>query len=37
VPNVTDRKATGCNTELGKPTWGARGLAVLDGSKSECG
>jgi acyl-homoserine-lactone acylase len=37
APNVTDRKATGCNTELGKPTWGARGLAVLDGSKSECG
>ncbi|MEO6085894.1 MAG: penicillin acylase family protein [Umezawaea sp.] len=37
VPNVTDERAGRCNTELGKQTWTQRGLAVLDGSRGDCG
>ena len=36
VPHVTDEKAAKCNTELGQVTFPERGLAVLDGSRSEC-
>ncbi|HWO67832.1 MAG TPA: penicillin acylase family protein [Umezawaea sp.] len=36
VPNVTDERAASCNTELGKQTWAADGLAVLDGSRGDC-
>ncbi|MCP3801881.1 penicillin acylase family protein [Allokutzneria sp. A3M-2-11 16] len=37
VPNVTDARAAECNTELGKRTYPERGIAVLDGSRSNCG
>ena len=37
VPNVTDARAAECNTELGKRTYAERGIAVLDGSRSNCG
>jgi acyl-homoserine-lactone acylase len=37
VPNVTDAHATECNTSLGRITFPASGLAVLDGSRSGCG
>ncbi len=36
VPHVTDAKAERCNTALGKKIFPATGLAVLDGSRSEC-
>ena len=36
VPNVTDEKAATCNTELGRGTFAALGLPVLDGSLSAC-
>ena len=36
VPNVTDELANRCNTELGKQTFPAMGLAVLDGSSTSC-
>jgi acyl-homoserine-lactone acylase len=36
VPNVTDEKAAICNTELGRGTFAALGLPVLDGSLSAC-
>lgn len=36
VPNVTNDKAALCNTELGKKSWAERGLAVLDGSRTDC-
>jgi acyl-homoserine-lactone acylase len=37
VPNVTDEKAARCNTELGRTTYPRIGLAVLDGSRTDCG
>lgn len=36
VPNVTDELANRCNTDLGKQTFPATGLAVLDGSRTSC-
>src|SRR4029079_8620844 len=36
VPNVTNEKATTCNTALGNATYAALGLPVLDGSLSSC-
>ena len=36
VPNVTDEKAATCNTVLGRATFAALGLPVLDGSLSAC-
>jgi len=36
VPHVTDAHAARCNTPLGQQTFPARGLAVLDGSRSGC-
>jgi acyl-homoserine-lactone acylase len=36
VPNVTDELANRCNTDLGKQTFPATGLAVLDGSTTDC-
>ena len=36
VPHVTDEKAAVCNTELGRGTFEALGLPVLDGSLSAC-
>ncbi|HEX6359365.1 penicillin acylase family protein [Actinophytocola sp.] len=36
VPNVTDELANRCNTDLGKQTFPATGLAVLDGSLTSC-
>ena len=36
VPHVTDEKAAVCNTELGRATFAALGLPVLDGSLSAC-
>jgi acyl-homoserine-lactone acylase len=36
VPNVTDAKATACNTALGIATTQLLGLPVLDGSRSAC-
>ncbi|WP_086825295.1 penicillin acylase family protein [Allokutzneria sp. NRRL B-24872] len=37
VPNVTDARAAECNTELGKRSYADRGIAVFDGSRSNCG
>jgi len=36
VPHVTDQLAARCNTILGRTTFPDRGLAVLDGSRSDC-
>ena len=36
VPHVTNEKAAACNTELGRGTYEALGLPVLDGSLSAC-
>ena len=36
VPHVTNEKATTCNTVLGRATFEALGLPVLDGSLSTC-
>jgi len=36
VPHVTNEKAATCNTELGRGTFEALGLPVLDGSLSAC-
>jgi acyl-homoserine-lactone acylase len=36
VPHVTNEKAAVCNTELGRGTYEALGLPVLDGSLSAC-
>jgi acyl-homoserine-lactone acylase len=36
LPNVTDEHAARCNTELGQFLFADRGLAVLDGSRSDC-
>jgi acyl-homoserine-lactone acylase len=36
VPHVTNEKAATCNTELGRGTYEALGLPVLDGSLSAC-
>jgi acyl-homoserine-lactone acylase len=36
VPHVTNEKAAACNTELGRGTFEALGLPVLDGSLSAC-
>ena len=36
VPHVTDEKAAVCNTPLGRGTFAALGLPVLDGSLSAC-
>ncbi len=36
VPNVTNEKATECNTPLGRALFAAARLPVLDGSRSAC-
>lgn len=36
LPRVTDDLTARCSTPLGKATYAASGLAVLDGSRSEC-
>ena len=36
LPRVTDELAARCNTPLGKLTFPAAGLAVLDGSRGDC-
>jgi acyl-homoserine-lactone acylase len=36
IPHVTDAQAAECNTELGQRTFAERGLAVLDGSRTQC-
>ena len=36
VPHVTDEEAAACDTELGRATFAALGLPVLDGSLSSC-
>jgi acyl-homoserine-lactone acylase len=36
VPHVTNEQAATCNTELGRATYAALGLPVLDGSLSTC-
>jgi acyl-homoserine-lactone acylase len=36
VPHVTDEHAARCNTALGRTTFRDGGLAVLDGSRSDC-
>ncbi|MFD7054919.1 penicillin acylase family protein [Streptomyces mirabilis] len=36
VPHVTNELAERCNTPLGRQTWPAAGLAVLDGSRTDC-
>jgi acyl-homoserine-lactone acylase len=36
VPHVTNEEAATCNTELGRATYAALGLPVLDGSLSSC-
>jgi acyl-homoserine-lactone acylase len=36
TPHVTDEKAQLCNTEVGRATFAALGLPVLDGSLSTC-
>ncbi|MFJ8950214.1 penicillin acylase family protein [Streptomyces sp. NPDC102381] len=37
LPRITDELAERCSTPLGKSTYPASGVAVLDGSKSDCG
>ncbi len=36
LPRITDDLAARCSTSLGKATYPAAGLAVLDGSREEC-
>jgi acyl-homoserine-lactone acylase len=36
TPHVTNDQANACNTELGRATFGALGLPILDGSLSTC-
>ncbi|MGW8884153.1 penicillin acylase family protein [Streptomyces sp. NPDC055749] len=36
LPRITDELAQRCSTALGKATYPSSGLAVLDGSRSEC-
>jgi acyl-homoserine-lactone acylase len=36
VPHVTNEKAAACNTALGAQTFDLLGVAILDGSRSEC-
>lgn len=36
IPNVSDERAARCNTDLGKQTWAQDGIAVLDGSRTDC-
>ncbi|MFE6622243.1 penicillin acylase family protein [Streptomyces sp. NPDC057740] len=36
LPRVTDDLAAHCSTDLGKATYPAAGLAVLDGSRGDC-
>ena len=36
LPRVTDDLAARCSTDLGKATYPAAGLAVLDGSRGDC-
>lgn len=36
LPRVTDDLAARCSTDLGKTTYPAAGLAVLDGSRGDC-
>ncbi|MCB5170005.1 penicillin acylase family protein [Streptomyces bambusae] len=36
LPRITDELAAGCSTPLGRATYPASGLAVLDGSRSAC-
>ncbi len=37
LPRITDEIAGRCSTPLGKVTYPSAGLAVLDGSRSDCG
>ncbi|WP_306319452.1 MULTISPECIES: penicillin acylase family protein [unclassified Streptomyces] len=37
LPRITDDLAARCSTPLGKVTYPASGVAVLDGSKTDCG
>lgn len=37
LPRITDDLAARCSTDLGKVTYAQAGLAVLDGSRSDCG
>ncbi|MFD6971957.1 penicillin acylase family protein [Streptomyces sp. NPDC059949] len=36
LPRITDELAAGCSTPLGRATYPASGLAVLDGSRGAC-
>ncbi|GAA4089485.1 penicillin acylase family protein [Streptomyces shaanxiensis] len=36
LPRITDDLAAGCSTDLGRATYPAAGLAVLDGSRGDC-
>jgi acyl-homoserine-lactone acylase len=36
VPHVTDEHAERCNTAIGRATWQALRVAVLDGSRGDC-
>jgi len=36
IPHVTDAEANACDTSLGKLTFAALGLPILDGSKTAC-
>jgi acyl-homoserine-lactone acylase len=36
IPNVSNAKASACNTAAGAVTYAALGLPILDGSKSSC-
>ncbi|MFF3489943.1 penicillin acylase family protein [Streptomyces sp. NPDC002795] len=37
LPRITDELAERCSTPLGKATYPASGVAILDGAKSDCG
>lgn len=36
VPRITDELAERCSTELGRTTYPASGIAILDGSRGDC-
>ncbi|MER6090727.1 penicillin acylase family protein [Streptomyces bluensis] len=36
VPRITDELAARCSTELGRTTYPASGIAILDGSRGDC-
>ncbi|NEE11432.1 acylase, partial [Streptomyces sp. SID7499] len=36
LPRITDELAERCSTPLGRATYPASGLAVLDGSRTDC-